>query len=80
MPSMGVCSTPLIAAGGLDADELEQRRQQVDGVHVLVAGLAGRAERAAGQRTISGSVTPPSWVSRFHRLSGVLPAHAQPHG
>ena len=33
-----------------------------------------------GHETISGSVTPPSWVSRFQRFSGVLPAHAQPHG
>jgi hypothetical protein len=31
-------------ARGLDADQLEQRRQHVDGVHVLVADLAGPAE------------------------------------
>ena len=41
---------------------------------------SARPTPCAGHDTISGSVTPPSWVSRFHRLSGVLPAHAHPHG
>ena len=34
----------------------------------------------AGQLTMHGSATPPSWTSRFHRLNGVLPAMVQPHG
>ena len=33
-----------------------------------------------GQWKINGSATPPSWVSRLNRLSGVFPAHAHPHG
>ena len=39
-----------------------------------------RAAMPAGQCTMSGSATPPSWVSRFHRRNGVLPATVQPHG
>ena len=39
-----------------------------------------RAVMPRGQWTISGSATPPSWVSRFHRRKGVLPATVQPHG
>ena len=66
-------------SAGVDAEQIENRRQDVDGVHVLVSRLAGRPSRA-GQCTISGSQTPPSCVSRLKRLSGVLPAHAQPHG
>ena len=38
------------------------------------------AARRAGQWTMQGSATPPSWTSRFHRLNGVFPAMVHPHG
>ena len=78
-PSIGRLLDAADRVGRLDADEVEQRRHHVDGVDVLVARPAVAPSRA-GQRTMSGSVTPPSWVSRLNRLSGVLPAQAQPHG
>ena len=34
----------------------------------------------AGQCTMSGTWTPPSWVFCLYHLNGVLPAWAQPHG
>jgi len=33
-----------------------------------------------GQETMSGARTPPAWVFCLYRLSGVLPACAQPQG
>ena len=80
-PSIGRLLDAVDLGGRVDADHVEQRRHDVDGVHVLVAASRCPAPaKRAGQRDQSGSVTPPSWVSRFHRFSGVLPAHAQPHG
>ena len=39
-PSIGICGNAAISAGGADADQIEQGRRQVAGVHELVAQFA----------------------------------------
>ena len=73
-------STPLISAGGVDADERRAASAARRWRGRTGGGSRPSLPRPAGQCTMSGSATPPSCVSRFHRLSGVLPAHAQPQG
>ena len=76
---MGDCSTPAMLGGGSMPISVEQGGQDVDGVHVLMAGGSLRAD-ASGPVNDQRVGTPPSWVSRLKRLSGVLPAQAHPHG
>ena len=78
-PSIGRCSTPAIVSGIVTPTAAKSV-----GITSIAWTNWWRVSPAtpspAGQWTISGSVTPPSWVSRFQRLSGVFPAQAQPHG
>ena len=78
-PSIARCCTPAIASGA---------SMPITSSSVGITSIAwtycwrtspGRP-MPSGHHTISGSVTPPSCVSRFHRFSGVLPAHAHPQG
>ncbi len=60
-PSIAICGQPAICRRRTDADQIEQRRHEVAGVHELVAQLALAAIRF-GQFRTKGSRMPPPWV------------------
>ena len=64
-----------MVVGRLDAGQLEHGGEDVDGVGELVADRRRRPPSRAGQLTMHGSATPPSWTSRFQRLNGRVAGH-----
>ena len=58
IPSSGALGVTLDRLGYLDAEDVQDRRHDVDGMVILVADLAA-AVVPAGQETMQGSAVPP---------------------
>ena len=78
-PSKRLCDVALDRLRRLDPEHVEDGRDDVDRVVVLLAH-SPRAVVPAGQQMMHGSQVPPLNSYRFHILNGVLNAIAQPLG
>jgi hypothetical protein len=78
-PSSGRCGTPATTSG-IVVPATSSSVAATSIAWTYWCRTSPRAENPAGQCAMSGSATPPSCTSRFHRRNGVLPATVQPHG